>query len=66
MWQPKSKEFEDVANNSAREYESGGSVTEIARVYRLSNPSIYRYLRYKNVPIRTKRRNDKGKFIPSR
>ena len=66
MWIPKSQEFEELAVNIANEYLSGISVPEIARVYKLSVPSIYRYLRYRNIPIRLRRRNDKGKFIPSR
>lgn len=66
MWKPKSQEFEDLANEIAKEYTSGVSVPEIARVYKLSIPSIYRYLAYKEIPIRPKKRDDKGKFIPSR
>jgi Mor family transcriptional regulator len=71
MWTPKSREFEDLANTIAYEYKEppegkGTSVPEIARIYKLSLPSVYRYLRYKGVKIRPKRRNDEGKFMPSR
>jgi hypothetical protein len=70
MWYPKSKEFEDLADTIIHEYLEqpegrGRSIPEIARIYKRSIPSIYRYLYYKGVKVRPKRRNDKGQFLTS-
>lgn len=67
MWTPKSPDFEVLANEIAKLYTTDPvmSVEEIAEFFQLSIPSVYRYLKYKNVPIRPRNRDKNGRFSKS-